>query len=73
MSQNYIPTKWEDNKTVGTASVMNNMERGIEDAHARVSEVNSQIKEVAKKTIIENGKLYLLKEDGTNRKFLHFC
>lgn len=36
MSQNYTPTEWVDNRTVGTANVMNNMERGIEDAHNRI-------------------------------------
>ena len=36
MSQNYKPTEWIDNRTVGTASVMNNMEKGIEDAHNRI-------------------------------------
>lgn len=36
MSQNYTPTKWIDNRTVGTASVMNNMEKGIKDAHDRI-------------------------------------
>ena len=36
MSQNYTPTEWIDNRTVGTASVMNNMEKGIEDAHDRI-------------------------------------
>ena len=43
MSQNYTPTKWIDNRTVGTASVMNNMEKGIEDAHDRLDGVDSQI------------------------------
>ena len=41
MSQNYIPTKWIDNRTVGTASVMNNMENGIEDAHNRIDNIGS--------------------------------
>ena len=43
MSQNYTPTKWVDNRTVGTASVMNNMEKGIENAHNRIDGVDSQI------------------------------
>ena len=46
MSQNYTPTEWVDNRTVGTASVMNNMEKGIEDAHDRIDGVDSQIKEI---------------------------
>lgn len=36
MSNLYTPTVWEDNKTVGTASIMNNMEKGIDDAHNRM-------------------------------------
>lgn len=56
MSQNYIPTKWEDNRTVGTASVMNNMEKGIKDAHDRIDEVDSQIKEIKDSinTVLDN-------------------
>lgn len=46
MSQNYIPTKWEDNKTVGTASTMNNMEKGIEGAHNRLDGFDLQIKDI---------------------------
>lgn len=34
----------------------------VEDA---LSEVSSQIKDIAYKTIVENGKLYLVREDGT--------
>lgn len=48
MSQNYAPTKWIEDTTVGTASVMNNMERGIKNAHERIDSVDSQIK------VIEN-------------------
>lgn len=46
MSRNYTPTEWVDNRTVGTASVMNNMEKGIEDAHDRIDGVDSQIKNI---------------------------
>lgn len=46
MSQNYTPTEWIDNRTVGTASIMNNMEKGIEDAHDRIDGVDSQIKNI---------------------------
>ena len=49
MSQNYTPTKWIEDTTVGTASVMNNIEKGIENAHDRIDSVDSQIKD------IENG------------------
>lgn len=65
MSQNYTPTKWIDNRTVGTASVMNNMEKGIENAHNRIDGVDLQIKESAKDVLLEDGKLYLKKSDGT--------
>ena len=63
MSQNYTPTEWIDNRTVGTASVMNNMEKGIEDAHNRIDGVDSQIKEKATKTFI-NVKEFGAKGDG---------
>lgn len=46
MSQNYIPTEWIDDKTVGTASVMNNMEKGIKNAHERIDSVDLQIKDI---------------------------
>ena len=52
MSQNYTPTEWIDNRTVGTASVMNNMEKGIENAHNRIDGVDSQIKDI--ETRIDN-------------------
>ena len=47
MSQNYTPTEWIDNRTVGTASIMNNMEKGIKNAHNRLDDVDSRIKEKA--------------------------
>lgn len=53
MSQNYTPTEWIDNRTVGTASVMNNMEKGIKDAHDKIDEVDSQIKENKKKNVLD--------------------
>ena len=67
MSQNYTPTEWIDNRTVGTASVMNNMEKGIENAHNRIDGVDSQIKDIASKKIyqfesVENMKSYNLKD-----------
>lgn len=46
MSQNYTPTKWIEDTTVGTASVMNNMENGIENAHNRIDGFDSQIEEI---------------------------
>lgn len=46
MSQNYTPTNWEDNRTVGTASIMNNMEKGIEDAHDRIDGVDERVKDI---------------------------
>ena len=46
MSENYTPSEWIDNRTGGTASVMNNMERGIENAHNRIDGVDSQIKDI---------------------------
>lgn len=46
MSQNYTPTEWIGNRTVGTASVMNNMENGIKNAHNRIDSFDSQIKDI---------------------------
>ena len=52
MSQNYTPTEWIGNRTVGTASVMNNMENGIKNAHNRIDSFDSQIKKIKKSPII---------------------
>lgn len=56
MSQNYIPTKWEDNKTVGTASIMNNIEKGINNAHDRIDSIDSQIKNIVNNGIVSSTK-----------------
>ena len=53
MSQNYRHTEWIDNRTVGTASVMNNMEKGIENAHNRIDDVDSQIKDIENYSVIK--------------------
>ena len=45
MSKKYTPTNWVANKTVATADVMNNIEKGIEDAHQDIEILDSQIKE----------------------------
>lgn len=45
MSKKYTPTKWVANKTVATADSMNNIEKGIEDAHQDIEILDSQIKE----------------------------
>lgn len=47
MSNNYKPTKWLGGKTIGTAQVMNNIEQGISNAHDRLDDIDSQIKEIA--------------------------
>lgn len=76
MSQNYTPTEWVDNRTVGTASVMNNMEKGIEDAHDRIDGVDEQIKDT--ENLILNMKYYVTPEmfgakgDGVTDDFLAF-
>ena len=46
MSDLYIPTVWVDDKTVATATIMNNMENGIKNAHNRIDDVGSQIKDI---------------------------
>lgn len=62
---NYNPTLWEGGKTVGTADVMNNIENGIVNSHNVLNEHESQIKDIAKDVLLENGKLYLKKSDGS--------
>lgn len=49
MTNSYNPTKWVEYKTVATANVMNNIEKGIVDVHERVDEVDSQIKDIENK------------------------
>lgn len=56
MTNSYNPTKWVEYKTVATANVMNNIEKGIVDAHERVDELDSQIKENENKISILNSK-----------------
>ena len=46
MSKKYTPTKWVANKTVATADVMNNIEKGIEDAHQDIKILDSQVKDI---------------------------
>lgn len=62
---NYNPTLWEGGKTVGTADIMNNIENGIVNSHNVLNEHELQIKDIAKDVLLENGKLYLKKSDGT--------
>ena len=63
MSQNYTPTEWIDNRTVGTASVMNNMEKGIEDAHDRIDGLtNGKLDKEIKEVVEERGNYASLKE-----------
>ena len=59
MSNSYTPTEWIPNRTIGTADVMNNIEKGIVDAHEKVDELDSQIKD-----IVGNAKNYGAKGDG---------
>lgn len=40
MSNNYTPTTWIGGKTIGTADVMNNIEKGVKDAHDRLDGVD---------------------------------
>lgn len=46
MSNSYTPTEWIPNRTIATANVMNNIEEGIVDAHEKLCEVDSQIKDI---------------------------
>ena len=52
VSDNYIPTKWEHGKTVGTADIMNNIENGILEAHERVSDVENKTNDYLKKICV---------------------
>ena len=52
MTNNYNPTKWVEHRTVATANVMNNIEKGIVSAHEKLSEVDSQINTKANDTTL---------------------
>ena len=43
MSSKYTPTKWVARETIGTASVMNNIEQGIVGAYDEIEEINNNI------------------------------
>ena len=59
---------WKNGDII-TKERMNNIEDGIYDAHDEINaidnELSSQIKESAKDVLLEDGKLYLKKSDGT--------
>ena len=46
MSSNYNPTKWLGGKTIGTADIMNNIEKGISLSHDRLDEKDTEITEI---------------------------
>ena len=46
MSSNYNPTKWLGGKTIGTADIMNNIEKGISSSHDRLDEKDNEIAEI---------------------------
>ena len=46
MSKKYTPTEWVANKTVATADVMNNIEKGISSSHDRLDEKDIEIAEI---------------------------
>ena len=46
MSSNYNPTKWLGGKTIGTADIMNNIEKGISSSHDRLDEKDTEIAEI---------------------------
>lgn len=43
MSNKYTPTKWVARETIGTASVMNNIEQGIFGAYDEIEKTNTEI------------------------------
>lgn len=61
---NYIKKTWGDGDPI-TDAALNKMEAAIDGVNKKIGNNRSQIKEMAKKTSVENGKLYLLKSDGT--------
>ena len=46
MSSNYNPTKWLGGKTIGTADIMNNIEKGISSAHDRIDVLETNLNEI---------------------------
>ena len=46
MSSKYNPTKWLGGKTIGTADIMNNIEKGISSSHDRLDEKDIEIAEI---------------------------
>ena len=65
MLKRYLPTKWVGGKTIGTADVMNNIEDGILNAHQKVDELDSQIKEIANNGVVSNSsKIFKIESIG---------
>lgn len=52
MLKKYTPTVWVANKTVATADILNNIEKGISLSHNRLDEKDTEIAEI--KASIEN-------------------
>lgn len=50
MNNNYIPTQWIGGKTVATADVMNNIEKGISSAYDELNNINEQFNVEQNKT-----------------------
>ena len=61
---NYIKTTWGEGDVISDAK-LNKIEAGIDGVNKKVANNSSQIKEIAKKTIVEGNKIYLAKNDGT--------
>lgn len=59
MNNKYTPTTWVGSKTVATADVMNNIEKGVKDAHDRLDGVDTLIDDIS-----INVKKYGAKGDG---------
>ena len=46
MLKKYTPTVWVANKTVATADILNNIEKGISSAHDRIDVLETNLNEI---------------------------
>lgn len=68
MNNNYIPTKWVGGKTVATADVMNNIEKGISDMHIRTKAISDTSESIiqSQSTLSEQFKNLIINAGNSN-------